>query len=1063
MSDLFGKLNEQQIAAVRETEGYVRVVAGAGSGKTGTLTRRYAYLVKAAGIHPGSVLCVTFTNKAAGEMKRRVRALIGDGYDTSLITTYHGFCVRVLREDIHRLFYPKSFLILDESDQRKILSEIYGELDIKLDRASFETVLDSVHRLKTDERYVDAMVRGDFSGIKVPPKSPVQPASPLEETIVRRYLEKQRKIFGLDFDDLVAFTFAVFAYHPEVREKWAQRLYYIQVDEFQDSSKRELRLLRMLCASHENLFVVGDPDQNIYEWRGADMRILVNFDKLFPGAKTVLLTRNYRSSGNILRAANTLIAHNINRVPKELFTEDGPGADVIHLHAKTEAEEGKWIAEEIKRLAAAEGMPYKEIAVLYRAGFLSRFVEAALLDAKIPYELYGSVRFYERMEIRDALAYLKLLLWDDDEALERIVNVPRRSFGKTKSEALRALAAEEGTSLFEALRRHVSDPIFARSTVAELVGTILELRAKTDSLPASELLGEVLTRSGYETYIREYGSTERLDNLAELKRSVWDKEQNQGEFYPLSDYLQEAALESDRESEEDADRVKLMTIHASKGLEFDACFVCGMTEGIFPSSRTLEERKDAGLEEERRLCFVAVTRAKKRLYLTESEGTGSDRAVKRPSRFLADIGERNYTRIGTVPKELSEASASSGGAGSSSESERAPGSVVDHPVFGRGVIADVDRAKGVYYILFEKTGARRPVSMDYDFDTWGETVRRLAAGEKTEESTPPPPDVSASDYMPGISESGGKPEASASSVVRQSPDAKAETAITPQNGNLRSPDINRPRETEAAEETEEQRTDTDTHAPVPPDSSASASNANSSSRSSGRIDENALPVQLSLSMSPQPMSDPTQAEKAPREKKRAAKKRNASRKKSVPDESPPDDSQLSMQLERTGSTSASDADGNLWKRPDVPKTGWVCENVVDLGEPVGVCGMCGHQIIRYVHVMRHPEYHRSVGAGCVCAGRMEGDPEGAKARESAFKNRLARRETFMKTPLKRSRGGNEYLRYKGEVVTVLEDRYRPGHFKSVLRGQFSPPRASKAEALGDAFDLLDPWTMESKP
>ena len=1063
MSDLFGKLNEQQIAAVRETEGYVRVVAGAGSGKTGTLTRRYAYLVKAAGIHPGSVLCVTFTNKAAGEMKRRVRALIGDGYDTSLITTYHGFCVRVLREDIHRLFYPKSFLILDESDQRKILSEIYGELDIKLDRASFETVLDSVHRLKTDERYVDAMVRGDFSGIKVPPKSPVQPASPLEETIVRRYLEKQRKIFGLDFDDLVAFTFAVFASHPEVREKWAERLYYIQVDEFQDSSKRELRLLRMLCASHENLFVVGDPDQNIYEWRGADMKILVDFDKLFPGAKTVLLTRNYRSSGNILRAANTLIAHNINRVPKELFTTDEPGADVIHLHAKTEAEEGKWIAEEIKRLAAEESTPYKEIAVLYRAGFLSRFVEAALLDAKIPYELYGSVRFYERMEIRDALAYLRLLLWDDDEALERIVNVPRRSFGKTKSEALRAIAAEEGTSLFEALRRHVSDPIFARSSVADLVGTILELRAKTDSLPVSELLGEILTRSGYETYIREYGSTERLDNLAELKRSVWDKEHNQGEFYPLSDYLQEVALESDRESGEDADRVKLMTIHASKGLEFDACFVCGMTEGIFPSSRTLEERKDAGLEEERRLCFVAVTRAKKRLYLTESEGTGSDRAVKRPSRFLADIGERNYTRIGTVPKELSEASAPSGGTGSPSESERAPGSVVNHPVFGRGVVADVDRAKGVYYILFEKTGARRPVSMDYDFDVWGDTVRRLAAGEKTEESTPPPPDASATDDKPEASASDDKPGNSAPRDVRQSSNIRAETAIASQNIDLHSPYVNHSSTAETAGETDEQRRDTDAHALTPPEHTASASNAGSSfPLQHEQAAENALPVQLSLSplTSPQLPSDPAHAEKAPREKKRTAKKRDVPRKKSVRSESPPDNPQLSMQLERTDSTSASDADGNLWKRPDVPKTGWVCENIVDLGEAVGVCRMCSHQIIRYVHVMRHPVYHRSVGAGCVCAGRMEGDPEGAKARESAFKNRLARRETFMKTPLKRSRGGNEYLRYKGEVVTVLEDRYRPGHFKSVLRGQFSPPRASKEEALGDAFDLLDPWKME---
>ncbi|MBQ4607627.1 MAG: UvrD-helicase domain-containing protein, partial [Clostridia bacterium] len=587
MTDLFTSLNPAQLSAVTATEGYVRIIAGAGSGKTKTLTHRYAYLVKAAGIHPSNVLCVTFTNKAAGEMKRRVRSLIGDGYDNSLITTYHGFCVRVLREDIFRLFYPQSFVILDEGDQKRLLSEIYGEMDLKMDRATFEKILDLVHRLKADEAYVDRLVSGETDSIPVPPIDPAKPPEPLEVEIIRRYLAKQKKIFGLDFDDLVAFAFTIFRKYPEVRQKWADRLYYIQVDEFQDSSARELRLLTMLSETHRNLFVVGDPDQNIYEWRGADMSILVDFDKTFPGTQTILLNQNYRSVGHILDCANTLIAKNRNRIPKDLFTAGTKGMDVIHLHAKSETEEGRYITDEIRRLNG-EGIPYKQMAILYRSGFLSRFAEQALMNAGIPYELYGSVRFYERMEIRDALAYLKLLLADDDEAFERVINTPKRSFGKAKMAALRSMAFDDRCSLLEALRRYQTSPVVARSGAAAFVALIDGLRRDALTRPASEVIGDILTGSGYEDYIRQNGSMERLDNLAEFKRTAWQKEQEYGEEYTLDLFLQQVTLESDREEEEEADRVKLMTIHASKGLEFPVCFVTGMTEGIFPSGRTLE-------------------------------------------------------------------------------------------------------------------------------------------------------------------------------------------------------------------------------------------------------------------------------------------------------------------------------------------------------------------------------------------------------------------------------------------------------------------------------------------
>lgn len=990
MTDIFEKLNEGQLAAVTATEGYVRIIAGAGSGKTKTLTHRYGYLVKAAGIHPSNVLCVTFTNKAAGEMKKRVRGLIGDGYDNSLITTYHGFCVRVLREDIHRLFYPKSFTILDESDQRRILSEIYTELEIKLDRATFEKILESVHRLKSDEGYVSAMISGSFSQIRIPPSSPQTPVTSLEEEIIRRYLAKQRKLFALDFDDLVSFTFALFESYPEVAEKWAERLYYIQVDEFQDSSKRELRLIRQLSSKHGNLFVVGDPDQNIYEWRGADMSILVDFDKTFPGCETIFLNRNYRSTGKILTAANTLIAKNNHRIPKDLFTTGSAGENIIHLHAKNENEEGKWIADEIRRLVKDEGKQYREIAVLYRASFLSRFVEQALMTASIPYELYGSVRFYDRMEIRDTLSYLQLIASDDDEAFERIINTPRRSFGKAKMAALHAFREEENTTLMEALRRHIDDPVFSRSGAADFVRLIDELRAIATVRPVSELMQEVLTRSGYETYIRENGSMERLENLAECKRSVWEKEQSWGEFFSLDDYLREVRLERDRDTDEDADRVKLMTIHASKGLEFPVCFVCGFSEGIFPSSRTLEERKEDGLEEERRLCFVALTRAMHRLYLTESEGTTSDHASKRPSRFLYDIGEENYTRIGTIPKDLADASVSS--APTSPTGRKNIGDVVNHPVFGRGIVTEIDESKGVYFILFDKNGARRPVSMDYDFDAWQNLgqMKSDAEGKLKEEAALPP--IEAEEKAP--------PEPAP--VIPEEPVEKVVLSPIPQQISVDAPTAS---EQKSAKPQKQKREKKD---------------------------------KKEKSSAPETISMIPEAEEA------------------SPAETP---GQMPKRYRYAPWAQAEEGEENLWKRDDVPHEGWVCTGIIDLGEPVGVCRMCGHQIIRYVHIMKHPDYHRTIGAGCVCAGRMEGNPEAARERENAFKNRQSRRETFIHSALKKSRNGNEYLKHKGEVVTVLPDRYKPGQFKSVVRGQYSMSFPTKEDALAAAFDIIDPWEM----
>lgn len=1004
MENLFHQLNERQIEAVTATEGYVRIIAGAGSGKTKTLTHRYAYLVRAAGIHPGNILCVTFTNKAAGEMKRRVRALVGDGYDTSLITTYHGFCVRVLREDVGRLFWPQSFQILSEWDQRKILEEIYAELEIKLDRASFEKILDTIHQVKSTEEYVDHLVCGDFA-VPMPDQ---KDGEPVEKTVIQRYLEKQKKAFGLDFDDLIAFTFEIFQKYPNVLEKWQERLHYIQVDEFQDSSFRELRLIRMLSDLHRNLFVVGDPDQNIYEWRGADMSILVDFDKEFPGTRTILLNQNYRSTGNILKAANTLIAHNRRRIPKDLFTVGAAGEDVIHLHAKSETEEGKWMAAEIKRLVEEKSCLYREVAVLYRSGFLSRFLEQALTAASIPYELYGGLRFYDRMEIRDAVAYLRLVAGNDDSALSRIINTPKRMFGKRKMELLRSMAEKEGRSLYETLAAHLDDPDFRRTEAKALVLAVEEARRDCRTRPVSDVMEDILTKSGYERYIRENGSMERLDNLSEFKRMALELERNEGEFYSLEDFLQYVALQAERDGDEtETDKVKLMTVHASKGLEFPVCFVCGLTDGVFPSGRTLEERKDAGLEEERRLCFVALTRAMRRLYLTESEGESQDggNRKKQPSRFLFEIGEENYRRIGVLPKEL----AGGGNTAMATQTEsaiRPVGSVVEHPVFGRGIIVEVREDKRVYAILFEKTNVVKPVDMDYDFEAWKnlEEMRRQAieaAREQTSKAESSKEESSKAELSGTESSTAesSKPEPSKPAALQQELPGLTLGA---------GPDAAREGKTEPAAE------------------------------------EHILPAGDFFSLLPD-AAVPAPEGTAPAEAQAPAPEQ-PKKPRTVPPQ----------YREEDWANAVDKGEENLWKRSDVPHEGWTCIDVIDLGEPVGVCRMCGHQIIRYVHVMFHPSYPKRIGAGCVCAGRMEGNPERAKERENAFKNRLARRETFLHLPLKRSRNGNEYIKYKEEFVTILRDKFREGYFKAVFRNEYSPSYKTKEEALADVFDRLDP-------
>ncbi len=609
--DYISELNEKQYEAVLDTEGYVRVIAGAGSGKTKLLVSRYAYIVKDYGIDPKNILCVTFTNKAAAEMKKRIRHIIGDGYDTTLICTYHGFCARMLRENPEKLFFTKNFQIIDTSQQRNILSEIYQKYELKLDHASFGDILKKIREFKSDIAYVPKMCTSENTQI-------LNEITDLESKIIEEYLQRQKAIYALDFHDLLSFALYLLINDDEIRAKWQNRLNYIQVDEFQDSSKREMDLINILSGKHKNLMIVGDPDQNIYEWRGSKVELLVDFDKAHIPTKTIFLNRNYRSTPQILACANTIIEKNKIRLKKDLYTLSDNGENVIHFHSKNDEEEMKRIVNKIKIIHKNENYSYSDIAVLYRSSFLSRLIEKKLVENNIPYEIYGGVKFYQRMEVLDIIAYLKLIAFNDDLSFKRIVNKPRRKFGRVKMANLEYLQDDEfyntksknTTALYDILKDCLDRDMFKGSSVNKFVDFIENIRINQKHMRITEIVNTVCNESGYENYIRALGDEERLDNLMEFKRIADEFEKNFGEDLTLEEFLQQLSLQSSENEETSKEAVKLMTIHSAKGLEFPVVFIVGFTEGIFPSSKTIEERKEAGLEEERRLCYVAITRAR---------------------------------------------------------------------------------------------------------------------------------------------------------------------------------------------------------------------------------------------------------------------------------------------------------------------------------------------------------------------------------------------------------------------------------------------------------------------
>lgn len=703
------KLNTEQIAAVTTTEGFVRVIAGAGSGKTRALTHRFAFLVNEMGILPENILCVTFTNKAANEMRRRIHNLIGDN-DTGYINTFHGFCVAVLQEDSYAVQYPKNFLVLDNSDIDSMLRIIYEERGLTLRDMTFADARDMIEiqkLFKKPEYYLD-MIGMSLEALH----EKYLNAADKNDIIFYGYLYQEKKCFSLDYNDLIKFTLYIFAQNDDIRLKWQKRLAYIMIDEFQDIDALQYELMEVLCAHHKNLFIVGDPDQTIYTWRGANVKYLLEFDRHFPNTKTVMMLKNYRSTPQILAAANSLIAQNKHRIEKELIPVLPDGKKPVFCFAGNSEEEAKWIVSKIKELHDS-GVDYRDITILYRAHYVTRPIEEALLTEKLPYHIYSGVPFFGRAEIKDALSYLRMIVSQDDLSFRRVINTPKRNMGRRRMAYLEEYAEKNGCTLYTALKQTVDDDIFRGTKARAFISLTEDFSNGYEDRAVSDLLSAILNESGYEKMLRTEGSQERLDNLAELKQSVLEYETSCGEEATVFHYLAHVALFTNNDVEDNSDKVKLMTVHAAKGLEFPYVMLCGMNEGVFPSRKI----KDLlGMEEERRLAFVAMTRAEKGLYPSGAEGYNFDGSPRYPSRFILDIDDE-LLEYDNKPADSLIASAKEYIAlrekymPENLESELLPvGAKIRHEYLGEGSILDIDTDKGAYLVQFDSLPTPRAIS-----------------------------------------------------------------------------------------------------------------------------------------------------------------------------------------------------------------------------------------------------------------------------------------------------------------------------------------------------------------
>ena len=635
-------LNRDQEQAVLADDKYLRIVAGAGSGKTRVLTMRIAHLIQDLNVPSWRILAITFTNKAANEMKERIRGMIPEENGQPWISTIHSLCVRILREDIPALGWPRNFTVLDADDQKSILKEAYKEFGADAQTFPFASLLDYISNNKAAE--IDpgrAMaIAGGFSGDRK------------KAQIYGYYVKRQEQLFALDFDDLILKTVRIFRDFSEILAKWQRKFRYIHVDEFQDIDQVQYRLICQLTGDDNSLYVVGDPDQTIYTWRGADVNIIMNFTKDFQPCRTIMLNENYRSTSNILNGANCVIRNNRNRLEKDLFTNRKSDVKITHYSSAGDTYEAAWVASEIASLHA-KGRRYRDIAVLYRSNYLSRSLEKGLLDERIPYVIYGGVRFYERMEVKDALCYLRMVTSADDLALRRILNKPKRGIGNKTMDTIEEYARDHGCTMYEVIRDEPE--LFSGKTRTMLISFVnmverWKTKAQEKTVPIFRLFESIIEESGLRKMLEEDKETDRVENLKELLDDVKEFQDS----YPdssLEEYLQLVSLYGDRDETNDSDYVQLMTVHAAKGLEFDTVFVTDLNDGIFPNERAMNDGP-RGIEEERRLAYVAFTRAKNKLYLCEAGGFSFIlQKIRTRSRFIDEIDEEYIEHKGAAFEE----------------------------------------------------------------------------------------------------------------------------------------------------------------------------------------------------------------------------------------------------------------------------------------------------------------------------------------------------------------------------------------------------------------------------
>jgi DNA helicase II / ATP-dependent DNA helicase PcrA len=697
-------LNPAQREAVLETEGPLLVVAGAGSGKTRVLTHRVAHLMAACGVEPQEILAITFTNKAAGEMRTRLEDLLGPVANKIWILTFHAACGRILRREAQRLGYRSNFTIYDQADQVRLVKACLEELE------------------RDPKRFVPRGIHAQISNAKNHLVSPSEyqnrVASFYDQTVADTYDLYQRRLFAsnaVDFDDLLMLTVDVLERFPEALGRWQKAFRYVLVDEYQDTNHAQYRLLQLLAAKHRNVCAVGDPDQSIYAFRGADIRNILEFERDFPDTRVIALEQNYRSTNTILRAANAVIAHNRERKEKNLFSDLGEGLPVRALEVEDEHAEARFVAAEVASLIE-EDYSGSEIAVFYRTNAQSRVVEDVLVRQEIPYQVIGGPRFYERAEVKDVIAYLQVIDNPYDAvSLQRIANRPRRGIGDASLARLQAYADANGRSLWEATEFAEEAGIAAAPlrAVQSFRTVIQSLQAGALELEVPELVQRVLDQTGYVAALEAERTIEaqgRIENLQELV-GVAQEYQASSPEPSLSHFLQEISLFSDQDALTDQEsRVTLMTLHNAKGLEFRAVFMVGMEEGIFPHSRSLEEQQ---LEEERRLCYVGMTRAQERLTLTHAAGRSlyGSRNYNLPSRFLDELPD-------DVERErLRPASWSSYGARTVVEPrvnvpELATGDAVRHGTLGEGIVTRIEPG-GVVTVRFADDGAERRLVLEY--------------------------------------------------------------------------------------------------------------------------------------------------------------------------------------------------------------------------------------------------------------------------------------------------------------------------------------------------------------